>query len=582
VNTGLNELPKIEQVMQDGSSVLPIVQTGVSKIHEWLNPAILTDLQLIQNIAQALNGGIQSILVQVENGTITKEQVAQSLQGINNQLEQLNTILATMKQLLTDLNNTAPSDNLQQLIATINSIQTQVSTLQSMNNQFIANVGSMTEQEFINKAKEIATVANTLVDGVNYLANKENLANIDAMLTRAENDLNYASDMLQKAQAMDLKTLLEDAKTTLSTSIDLLKKYQKQMPQIAKEISDANALLNGHLSEITNGINTGASLYQNELPIATRKLATAANFITNDWPSLQVELTNSLALANQKMPEITASVHTASDLITNYWPSIQDGIHQAANAIHKGEETTSLDEIIKLMKLDANNESQFLSNPVNLKTTNYYPIPNYGSASTPFYTALALWVGAVLFSSIATTKFYLEKEEKKKYTKREMYITRMLTFLIVGLLQALIAVLGNIFLLGAYVANPVLEVVFALLISLSFMGIVYFLVGMFDNLGKGLAIIILVLSISGGGGNFPIVLSGKFFQAIHPFLPFTYAVNLLRESTGGVLWASAYLPMIVLASVFLVVTIVGVIFAPRMQEHMKKVSQKVAQAHIFH
>ena len=56
------------------------------------------------------------------------------------------------------------------------------------------------------------------------------------------------------------------------------------------------------------------------------------------------------------------------------------------------------------------------------------------------------------------------------------------------------------------------------------------------------AIIILVLSISGGGGNYPIQVSGKFFQMINPFLPFTHAVNLLRESAGGIYWPNLGLP----------------------------------------
>src|SRR5699024_5295141 len=34
--------------------------------------------------------------------------------------------------------------------------------------------------------------------------------------------------------------------------------------------------------------------------------------------------------------------------------------------------------------------------------------------------------------------------------------------------------------------------------------------------------------------TFPIQVTPKFFQAIHPFLPFTYAVDALREAVGGV------------------------------------------------
>src|SRR5699024_3615517 len=117
----------------------------------------------------------------------------------------------------------------------------------------------------------------------------------------------------------------------------------------------------------------------------------------------------------------------------------------AADAIRKGEEEVDLGEVIKLLKLDATKESDFFTNPVELKTNQLYPIANNGSASTPFYTALCIWVGAVLLSSVATTDYYLEKKDKTKFTKREQYVARMLTFLTIGLAQGLIVALGNIF-----------------------------------------------------------------------------------------------------------------------------------------
>ncbi len=159
-----------------------------------------------------------------------------------------------------------------------------------------------------------------------------------------------------------------------------------------------------------------------------------------------------------------------------------------------------------------------------------------------FYTALCLWVGAVLLSSVATTDYYLGKKDRNNFTKREQFVARMLTFLTMAVAQSLIVTLGNIFLLGVDVQNPVYSVLFAVLIGLAFMMIVYVLAALFDNVGKGLAIIILVLSISGGGGNYPIQVSGKFFQMINPFLPFTHAVNLLRESAGGIYWQTPSQP----------------------------------------
>ncbi len=261
---------------------------------------------------------------------------------------------------------------------------------------------------------------------------------------------------------------------------------------------------------------------------------------------------------DEKLPEVETALNAAVDLINNDWPSIKAGIHKAADAIRKGENEVDLGEVIKLLKLDATDEADFFKQPVELKTNEIYPIANNGSASTPFYTALCLWVGAVIIVKCRYNGVsFREERPKKRFTQRETFVARMLTFLTMAVAQSLIVTLGNMFLLGVDVHNPVYSVFFALLVGLAFMMIVYVLAGLFGNLGKGIAIIILVLSISGGGGNYPIQVSGKFFQFINPLLPFTHAVNLLRESAGGIYWPNAIPQLIILTILFLVFGIVG-------------------------
>ena len=138
------------------------------------------------------------------------------------------------------------------------------------------------------------------------------------------------------------------------------------------------------------------------------------------------------------------------------------------------------------------------------------------------------------------------------------------------------------FLLGVYVKNPVYSVLFAVLVALSFMMIVYTLVALFGTVGKGIAIIILVLSISGGGGNYPIQVSGKFFQAVNPWLPFTHAVNLLRESAGGIYWPNATGDIIIMIVLFIVFGILGTWAYPVLQPRLTKLTKVAHESKIFH
>ena len=71
--------------------------------------------------------------------------------------------------------------------------------------------------------------------------------------------------------------------------------------------------------------------------------------------------------------------------------------------------------------------------------------------------------------------------------------------------------------------------------------------------GKVAILALLMLQLASSGGTYPVQTTPAFFQAIHPLLPMSYAVDGLRQTiTGGVdgrLWfAVVYLGVLLLAS----------------------------------
>jgi putative membrane protein len=103
-----------------------------------------------------------------------------------------------------------------------------------------------------------------------------------------------------------LPIMLANTKDLLQQAQSVLKKVQTQLPAVKQEVADANTLLNGHMSQITGGINTVAELYQNDFPTLKTKLATATAFVQNDLPGMEKELTSALDLANTKMPVLVS------------------------------------------------------------------------------------------------------------------------------------------------------------------------------------------------------------------------------------------------------------------------------------
>ncbi|UDM47786.1 YhgE/Pip domain-containing protein [Enterococcus faecalis] len=579
-------LPDIRKLGDQANDLGNVTLDGANKLQEAL-PSITNSVNVTIESLQTISSNINSIAGQINqliaDGELTPEERQQLGEILNRFSESLTNQIVAANQLidtLTKLQEAAgnndlaiPIQGLKDLISVLTGLQKRIDEI---------DVNSTTVEDIKNVVKEIQIVSKEVsksLSGVTANNVSNTVSNITSKLIAT---IQNAQGQLNKAQQIDFEGLLSSTSQTVTNAISLLEKYQAEMPAIKQEIHDANTMLNGNMETIVNGINRGADLYKNDLPVIQDKVSKAAAFMQNDYPGIRKDLTNTLKTVNEKMPDVEAALDKANELIINDWPNIKTGLHKAANAIRKGEKEVDLGEILKLLKLDANKESDFFTQPVEVKEHAVYPIANNGSASTPFYTALCLWVGAVLFSSVATTDVYLEGKDKKRFSKREQFSARMFTFIVMGIGQALIVTLGNYFALGVDVRNPAYSVWFAVLIAITFMIMVYVLVALFGNVGKGIAIIILVLSISGGGGNYPIQVSGKFFQMINPFLPFTHAVNLLRESAGGIYWPNAWFAIWIMVGISVVFSIGGAILYPHLEHRSKKFAALAQKSHLFH
>ncbi|GAB6169721.1 hypothetical protein JCM1393_21810 [Clostridium carnis] len=205
-----------------------------------------------------------------------------------------------------------------------------------------------------------------------------------------------------------------------------------------------------------------------------------------------------------------------------------------------------------------------------------FPIPNYGSAMSPFYSTLSLWVGALILVSLLTTDTEpLEKGlELKPYEK---YFGKFLTFAFIGICQSLIVSIGDILILGTYAVNPVVFVLVSVLSSLVFIMIVYTLVSIFGNVGKAIGVILLVIQVAGSGGTFPIEVTTPFFQKVNPLLPFTYAISAMRETVGGIVPQVLIKDIVFLISYFIIAVLMGLFLKGPINNVSKKFVLKLKE-----
>jgi putative membrane protein len=127
-----------------------------------------------------------------------------------------------------------------------------------------------------------------------------------------------------------------------------------------------------------------------------------------------------------------------------------------------------------------------------------------------------------------------EAEEETGAAPRHAYLGRLAFFLLVGACQATILLLGDLFFLGVQCENPLLFLLTGWLASTVFINIIYSLATSFGDVGKAIAVFIMVLQVAGSGGTFPVQMLPPVFQAAYPFLPFVHSENAFRAAMFGV------------------------------------------------
>ncbi|KMQ03901.1 MULTISPECIES: YhgE/Pip domain-containing protein [Bacillus] len=429
----------------------------------------------------------------------------------------------------------------------INGLDSTKVALNSLNGQFQSGIG------LIDDMIPVLESTNKVLADVN---SDKNLNNGIAKLNKAKSSLQKGVDATNKG-------------------ITLLNNGQKPTKDVIESINNAakggsaqlTDVLSTYDSEIVPNFNTAIARTK-EMSKNTTQILNEADKKLPDVKKLLEDSSKGLVDGKKKLTDIKADM-----------PETEKKIKELADKIRDFESEEDLKDIIRLLKNDVEKQSDYFANPVNLKENKLFAMPNYGSAMSPFYTVLALWVGALLMVSLLTVEVH---EEGANYKSHEIYFGRLLTFLTIGLSQAFIVSMGDIFLLGTYVVDKFWFVLFSLFIGGVFVCIVYSLVSIFGNVGKSMAIILLVLQVAGSGGTFPIQMTPAFFQAIYPFLPFTYAISAIRETVGGMLWDIVTRDLLVLSAFVVVMIVAALLLKTPINKSSEKFVENAKGSKIIH
>ena len=377
-------------------------------------------------------------------------------------------------------------------------------------------------------------------------------------------------------QVTDGAATVSDGATKVKSGASDVKKGSDQLSDGAKQIEQGSEELQNAVdpSLLPDGPVKDYAEGNVELAEGSSQLAQGANKLANGTSELaggSAKLADgSVALANgsAKLAEGSLSLASGAQLLSN-------GATQALFTASSSLGSTA-DTLGAITGIDEGTLGDYFLSPVKLERNELFSVNSYGSDISPFYLVLSMWVGAI----ITCVMLHPGTSQGTKYSPFEMYFGKLLTYIIMSILQASVTIIGC-YILGVQIVNPLLFIFSCLLVSMTFMILIYSIISAIGTVGKGIGVILLVLQISATGGLYPIQIMHPFFRALYPYMPMTYGITLVREAQLGVVWSNYMPALAILIAIALVTVTAAVIIKEKLDKPSHYFEEKLEESGLF-
>ena len=528
-----------------------------AKISKEVVASLKEKLEEVPGKMEEINDGVSKI----QNGTNT----------LNNGLKELDDGTTKLDQSYSEFNNGVKSsyEGSKSLNEGIASIKNGTDSLANGSKE-VANAVQKLEKGTEELSSKTASGITSLSKGAEDLANgsknlndgiEQYVSGVDELNKNTENIINGVL-----AMGMQNPALLQDENFKMLYGGAMQIKQSNAYTQISesgKAINEASSKLNegasslktgmtginqvsGGMKELISGVfklNTGIQ----SLEDGSKKLNDGTNKVKDGSEKLEQGL-NQLSYSSEQVKNGIAALSNGTKKAYNGGIALENGVGTLKSEISNGIENTKK-ELTKLDGLDT-----YAEDPIEIKEESYGEVKEYGVSFTPLFLSIGLWVGALMCYVV----LYYDQENRfkllGKYAENKLVQIGLYFGIAIlqGILTGIILKLG----LGFNVQNTFLYYSSCIAIAIAFMSVIQFLIVNFGDIGKFIALIILVLQLAASGGTFPVETIDKGFRAFTNFLPMTYAIRLLKESlvlidegfAGGnilILFAFTVVPLVV-------------------------------------
>ncbi|PWB87174.1 YhgE/Pip domain-containing protein [Methanobrevibacter thaueri] len=400
-------------------------------------------------------------------------------------------------------------------------------------------------------ADQVSSGADQVKDGASQV--KDGASQVQ----KGAKDVNNGADAVQKGSTAvkDGASKVEQGSEEIQSAID-----PSLIPDgPVKDYVNGNVELANGSGEVANGAGKLAD-GSVDLAKGSSKLANGSSKVAGG--------ASDLADGSVQLAEGSLALAAGSQLLSN---AATQALFAASGALG-----ASADSLADITGINETILGDYFYAPVKLDRHEIFPTPDYGSQVSPFYLVLSMWVGALITCAMLKPG----TSTGTKYTPLEMYFGKSVLFLIMGLLQSCVTIIGA-HILGIYIANEAMFILSCLTVSGVFMILVYSLVSALGNVGKAVAIVLLVLQISGTGGIYPVEIMSPIFNILNPYLPMTYAITLIREAQLGLIWSNFIPALIILFALGIVTVIVSIIIKEKADKATHYFENKLEESGLF-
>ncbi len=420
-------------------------------------------------------------------------------------------------------------------------------------------------------------------------------SSVDAQITDAQARLDAVKELqtkLPEDTSEQVIAALDGIAERMQTIIDRLGDMRDNLTKAADkldagiaDVSEERAKAEALITEAKQSASAIKDDYEQNLkPTLTQ--------LIGDAQTLAADLDAGLGEARGAEDTVEETLSSTSDTMSNAPTKINDSVarlHEVsdkmrtlADRIDESLATGDTSTLRELFTSDIQTLSLALAAPVGMDRQAVFPVENFGSAMTPLYTSLAIFIGSLLI--MVALKPHPLKEQVAMLTNpkpRQLFLGHFVVMAFISLMQTTLMGLGNIFFLQVQAVHPWLLMICFWVSGLVLVFLIYSLVAAFANLGKAITVLLLIVQVTGCGGSFPLQLLPWFVQEISPYLPLTHVVNAMRAAMMGTYGDDFWIQIGQLCLFLIPAALIGLVLRKPLAKFMEWYVEKVESTQLI-